>query len=424
MVTSSRCSAYGLRAVTYWSRLIGDSTAVAQDVRPGIAHHLLFFIGQGVGGLLIKETVSELSNCGLADENLTNPIIAFLFFVAPHRPLSRADGFATILARMKMGRQLEPSLVKSLRSRNRAISALSNDFDQVCKEYNVSNICFFDQRPTGDLLIVPRVAAILEDVPSKSYNIDTNHRDIVRLSKSVDNLTMMLDVMCRTVRNKLGLSQCRNLAFATPSISAVKTKASEDSRHRTTKKENVYARLKRYDTLFLVDDSGLMFSQRWKIASHILASIAAIAVEYDKDGVDIRFFNEDSEGLNLDSSAKVMEVFNTVKPEGPTLTAERLDEELCNYVREYETNRRKKGPNLIILTDGEPEEGQDVESVIVKYARKLQEIGAPLLHVGLQFVQIGQDEDVAKFLQMLDDDLKEKHKLDRDVSLPSICPTI
>lgn len=166
-----------------------------------------------------------------------------------------------------------------------------------------------------------------------------------------------------------------------------------------------------------------MYGRRWYTASKALADTAAIAVRYDRDGIDVKFFNEpleDNEGKNITSSERVMELFSKVQPEGPTLTADLLEAELNEYMYQYDRNRSKRGLNLIILTDGEPEEGQDVERVIIKYANQLRDARAPLFHVGIQFVQIGADSTATEFLRRLDSKLKGTHNLDRDVSLPSI----
>ena len=164
-----------------------------------------------------------------------------------------------------------------------------------------------------------------------------------------------------------------------------------------------------------------MYGRRWLTASKVLADIAAIAVKYDWDGVDVKFFNwqlKDDEGKNITSSEKVKELFSKVGPDGPTLTADLLEDELREYMYQY--NRGKKGLNLIILTDGEPDKGQDVEQVIVKYANILRDASAPLYQVGIQFVQIGADKTAKESLRRLDSKIKGRHNLDRDVSSPSL----
>ena len=184
-------------------------------------------------------------------------------------------------------------------------------------------------------------------------------------------------------------------------------------------KERVFGTLRDYDTVFLVDDSDSMYGPRWDTTKHVLAKIASIAVLHDRDGVHIRFFNEyleDVERLHLDSADKVMSIFGKVEPFGSTPTADVLERELLDHIYEYRSNRHKKGLNLIILTDGEPDTGQDVAGVIARFAKNLKELEAPLRPVGIQFVQIGGDEKAAEFLRTLKNDLQQRYALDRDVS--------
>ena len=58
---------------------------------------------------------------------------------------------------------------------------------------------------------------------------------------------------------------------------------------------------------------------------------------------------------------------------------------------------------------------EDVEQTIVDTARKLEDLRAPPNQVGIQFLQIGQNKQVAKWLKMLEDKLHEIHKV-KDVS--------
>ena len=112
----------------------------------------------------------------------------------------------------------------------------------------------------------------------------------------------------------------------------------------------LYNLLQHYDTLFLVDDSGSMGGRRWETTAHIVAKIADIAVNYDTDGVNIRFCNNNLEScMNLRSADEVMRLFRMVKPDGPTLTADILEEELNQYILKFSKNRRKKGLKMVIF---------------------------------------------------------------------------
>lgn len=181
--------------------------------------------------------------------------------------------------------------------------------------------------------------------------------------------------------------------------------------------EPVLAHLTRFDTIFLVDDSGSMFGPRWAEARAALAAVVDLAVKYDRDGVDIRFFNdEENQGDHLTSSADVMNLFDKVVPSGITPTEDVIEQELGDYMVKWKDAKRKtKKLNLIVLTDGEPDDDNDVERMIVKYAQELDREGAREHQVGIQFVQIGDDAKATAFLKMLDNDLKRRHGIGRDV---------
>ena len=398
-----------------------------RDERLGGFPRPIMLIGHGVGGLLVKQVVSGIINMGFSEQNFENPIKSCFFFAVPHRKLDQDNGYALMLANMKCATtETRPSsdTIRRMKARNTAIFNLSNEFDAIRTEYSISSISFNEERTAGEFVVVPKDSAILEKSTGKAYGITESYHNMVKLSAARPSLVLVIDAIKNAIGESLGLIKESQTKTDSVEMFAPKGSASFSQPHTITEhqKEKVYARLQRYDTVFLVDDSGSMYGIRWRITSEVLAEIASIAVKYDKDGVDLRFFNnylDDEERLNLDSSEKVMSLFKGVQPDGPTLTADVIEEELNNYIYEYTQNRHKKGLNLIVLTDGEPESGQKVEDVIVKYAKKLETISAPPFHVGVQFVQIGGDEAASIFLKSLDDDLKAKHGLDRDVSFPT-----
>lgn len=48
--------------------------------------------------------------------------------------------------------------------------------------------------------------------------------------------------------------------------------------------DSLYAFLREFDTIFVVDDSSSMLGQRWREAE---AAMAPICTQYDQDGIDI-----------------------------------------------------------------------------------------------------------------------------------------
>ena len=373
--------------------------------RTEIPRRPIVFFAHGVGGLLVKEAIRDIINFGFSEDGFENPIKACFFFSAPNHGLDGANDFAAILANMQAvlrdGKQPDSGLKLSLKPLDTTVKNLSTEFLQIRSEYGFSTVSFYEQEETAGCLVVPKESAILDERIGKGYAIKANHQNLARLPESSRSLDLVLEVVHDTLLSKLGVER--------PTVS---------KQVREVNKEKVFARLGKYDTVFLVDDSDSMKGQRWTTTSLVLAKIATIAVNYDKNGVDIRFFNKyfkDSERKNLDSSRKLMDMFRNVEPDGPTLTADLLEEELSDYMHEIKKDWNRKGLNLIVLTDGEPDRGQKVENVIVKYAKMLEKEGVSEFKVGIQFVQIGGDEKARKFLKDLDNGLMERHGLDRDV---------
>ncbi|KAL8950815.1 MAG: hypothetical protein Q9222_003162 [Ikaeria aurantiellina] len=366
----------------------------------------LVLVGHGLGGLLIKEIVNNTVITNMGEGNYETPVQICCFFSVPHRGEAHDEDFAPILSAMrkKLGSTAVSKAVpmRQLETYNKSISSTAVEFETFCQEYGISIISVGESPKIGESFIVPQQSTVLNGLPEYRITIEGSYSDIAKLPSTMNDS-----------RDAIGLLSRRIIGLLKP-----KTSDQSGDSNASKKKEKVFGRLRKYDTVFLVDDSESMYGRRWLTTSRVLADVASIAVHFDQNGVDVKFFNEPldpDEGNNLTTSEEVMALFSRVSPAGPTLTADILDEQLNEYIYEYEKDRRKKGLNLIVLTDGEPEKGQDVESVIVKYADLLRSVRASPFQVGIQFVQIGADRDATKFLRRLDSKLKGEHGLDRDM---------
>lgn len=204
--------------------------------------------------------------------------------------------------------------------------------------------------------------------------------------------------------------------------------ATNHSNNSMSDPESRYAFLKDFDTIFLVDDSTSMRGPRWREAEEAIAAIAPICTQYDADGIDIYFLNHrrsaSADGLggytNVTTAGNVQRIFDNVRPRGSTPVGKRLLEILGPYVArleraearrwgrrmdEWDAECQVKPINIITITDGEFTD--DAESVLVQVARQLDQpkYCRPPWQVGIQFFQIGSDEDVRQYLQHLDDNL-------------------
>jgi uncharacterized protein YegL len=171
--------------------------------------------------------------------------------------------------------------------------------------------------------------------------------------------------------------------------------------------DDPYDFLRTFDTVFLIDDSGSMAGRSWKETGKALEMIAPICTQRDADGIDIYFLNHPDSSLykNVTSASTIIEIFQTVRPSGGTPTGQRLNKILKSYIRRFERDQSIKPMNVIVITDGVPSD--DVESVIVSAALKLNATPAELWQVGIQFFQVGKEPGARDHLKQLDDDLPE-----------------
>lgn len=212
------------------------------------------------------------------------------------------------------------------------------------------------------------------------------------------------------------------------------------------------ARLSQFDTVFVIDDSGSMNEQdggdrsRWEVLIDSMKYIVDIVCHYDPNGVDVRFlFNDAKDESEIREGQRVLDLLsNEVEPDdggGGTFMAQVLWMVLQDQLDRFEEFRaemkraassssrgrreaRPRAPrklNLICITDGEATDKEEVESTIVDAARRLDELKAPSNQIGIQFVQIGNNDKAAAWLKLLDDKLKQMYNV-RDVrfTLPTL----
>jgi uncharacterized protein YegL len=198
-----------------------------------------------------------------------------------------------------------------------------------------------------------------------------------------------------------------------------------DNRVMSTTTDSPYAFLAQFDTIFLIDDSGSMAGRSWHETSAALAAITPICTQHDTDGIDIYFLNHRS-ALDTESGgaykkltrpAQIIEIFSSVTPRGGTPTGTRLSQILKPYLERVEAMAKGnttanpdlivKPLNIIVITDGVPSD--DVESVIVNAATKLDRCNAQAWQIGIQFFQVGNEPEAAEELQELDDALSKRN---------------
>ncbi|KAG8778657.1 hypothetical protein FRC12_024873 [Ceratobasidium sp. 428] len=160
--------------------------------------------------------------------------------------------------------------------------------------------------------------------------------------------------------------------------------------------------LRKYDSVFLVDDSGSMAGQRWTEACKSLEFIADEALQYDADGIGLLFLNSSLSAENLKGQDEMQKILNNVSASGGTPTGARLDAMLGKYIGKLDSTVNTpaygaiKPLDLIVITDGEPTD--EPQPVLEKWAAHLDAKKHHANIVGIQFVQIG---DVATATEAL-----------------------
>ncbi|KAF2138113.1 uncharacterized protein K452DRAFT_234909 [Aplosporella prunicola CBS 121167] len=175
-----------------------------------------------------------------------------------------------------------------------------------------------------------------------------------------------------------------------------------------TPSDDRYAFLSSFDTIFLIDDSGSMAGRSWRETGKALEAITPICTAHDADGIDIFFLNHPDNQYyhNVTLPSTVTEIFSTVRPMGGTPTGQRLNQILKPYLARVIADPDNTKPlNIIVITDGEPSD--DVESVIINAAKKLDKCDAPAWQVGIQFFQVGREPGAKEHLKQLDDELAQ-----------------
>ncbi|TVY46464.1 hypothetical protein LOCC1_G003009 [Lachnellula occidentalis] len=187
--------------------------------------------------------------------------------------------------------------------------------------------------------------------------------------------------------------------------------------------EDPYSFLATFDTTLLIDDSGSMAGRSWREVSQALSTIAPIVTQHDADGIDVYFLNHKSnnpgspsEGIapggyqGIKRAGTISEIFDRVRPSGGTPTGTRVHNILKPYLARLEKDiaaeKETKPLNLIVLTDGVPSD--DVESVILSAAKKLDRLDATPYQIGVQFFQVGNEEGAREALEELDDHLGDE----------------
>lgn len=166
------------------------------------------------------------------------------------------------------------------------------------------------------------------------------------------------------------------------------------------------------DFTLIVDKSGSMGNNdtpsgvsRWKAAQEATLGLSAKIEELDKDGITFYAFNSNFKRHDNVTTKTIANLWKEHEPNGGTALANVLRDALTSYFsRKTAGTTKANGETILVVTDGEPEDKNQVAQVIIDATKKMDRDE----ELSISFIQVGKDADATTFLKFLDDGLKGK----------------
>ncbi|KAL9612543.1 MAG: hypothetical protein Q9167_002882 [Letrouitia subvulpina] len=170
----------------------------------------LVFIGHGLGGLLIQETINNMVRPDHQNGRLKFCVKACFFFAVPCQGLDHPINFAPLLARMACVLQnINPVgqyariLVSELEPRNKPLLDLSRKFAVTQRKHSISVLSFAESVKTQGHFVVPEKSAFYATDPQNYYLLNADYRNIAALPRAENNLEIVLEHICGNIRKCL-----------------------------------------------------------------------------------------------------------------------------------------------------------------------------------------------------------------------------
>jgi Mg-chelatase subunit ChlD len=168
-----------------------------------------------------------------------------------------------------------------------------------------------------------------------------------------------------------------------------------------TTKDPAWKKLKTYDIVMLIDQSGSMAdtvdgngTSKWGWCSEQLTSFASQALENTGKRFTIITFNGEFKLRSNCSPQDVQQTFLSNRPNGSTDLGTPLDFVLKDYLGHTHVN-----PLLVVvLTDGMPNNPEAVEQSIIETTKRVSSAD----QIKIVFFEIGNDAEGASLLKLLD----------------------
>jgi uncharacterized protein YegL len=180
----------------------------------------------------------------------------------------------------------------------------------------------------------------------------------------------------------------------------------------TKQEKQMSEALKNRDYYLVIDKSGSMTTQdcaggksRWDSLKETTQAVARKLNEYDPDGITVVPFATQHKWYANTTPDKVDQIFTENEPNGSTNLAGPLKACFKDYLDAKGAGKAKaNGAIVVVITDGSPNDEQEVVEAIVGHTKKLDNGDGEF---GISFLQIGKDLGAAAYLRKLDDGLEK-----------------
>lgn len=170
-------------------------------------------------------------------------------------------------------------------------------------------------------------------------------------------------------------------------------------------------KVKNRDYYVLIDKSGSMEERdcngksRWEALQESTLAIARKCNEYDPDGITVVPFAGSFKRYENTTPDKVKDVFQENSPMGGTQLAAPLQSIFETHLEQKVNGTLKKnGSMVLVVTDGLPQDENEVAQAIVSFTKKIPSRD----EFGLSFIQIGRDQHAHEYLKRLDSHLQSE----------------
>lgn len=138
----------------------------------------------------------------------------------------------------------------------------------------------------------------------------------------------------------------------------------------------------------------------------VLGRAAYAGSLFDADGIEVRFINSDVQGNHIRSEPEVEALIKRVNFKGLTPLGAQLRNKVVEplIMSKARANGLQKPVLVIVITDGQPDNQDDVFQVVKNSSAELARTPYGKQAISYQFAQVGNDKQATEFLKKLDDD--------------------